>query len=202
MLIIGLTGGIGSGKSQVSTWFAKQNIDVIDADVLAHQVVKAGSPTLGKIVEKFGNWVLDTSGEMNRRAMREFVFGRPQALMDLEQITHPAIRQAAKDALAQATSPYVILVAPLLLEGSEAGLANLCDRILVVDSTEELQLQRASQRDGQTREKIQKIMQNQLTRHERMVKAHDVVSNNGTLDSLYTQLEPLHTQYLALSRLN
>lgn len=202
MLIVGLTGGIGSGKSQVSNWFAKQGIDVVDADIIAHQVVKAGSPTLAKIVAKFGAWVLDSSGEMNRRAMREYVFGRPQALADLEQLTHPAIRQAAKDALEHATSPYVILVAPLLLEGSEAGLANLCNRILVVDSTEELQLQRASQRDGQTREKIQSIMANQLPRHERMVKAHDVVSNNGTLDDLYQQLEPLHEQYLALSRLN
>lgn len=202
MLIIGLTGGIGSGKTQVSDWFIKQGIDVIDADIIAHQVVKAGSPTLVKIVEKFGDWVLDSAGELNRRAMREFVFGRTQALMDLEQITHPAIRQAAKNALMDAKSPYVILVAPLLLEGSEAGLASLCDRILVVDSTEELQLQRASHRDGQSREKIQHIMANQLSRHERMVKANDVVSNNGTLDSLYAQLEPLHKQYLALSRLN
>lgn len=202
MFIVGLTGGIGSGKSQASDWFAKQGITVVDADIIAHQVVQAGSPTLSKIVAKFGDWVLDPAGGLNRRAMREFVFGRAQALMDLEQITHPAIRQVAKEQLSQAQSAYAILVAPLLLEGSEAGLVNLCDRILVIDSTEELQLQRASSRDGQSRERIARIMENQLPRHERMVKAHDVVSNNGSLAELYIQLEPLHQQYLALSRVN
>lgn len=213
MLVIGLTGGIGSGKTQASDWFAKQGVLIIDADILSHEVVKAGSPTLEKIVKKFGSWVLDPFGEMNRRAMREYVFGRPKALLDLEQIIHPAIRQAAQTALEEASFqknsqqtsfthaifPYAILVAPLLLEGGEAGLASLCDRILVVDSTETLQIQRASTRDGQTRAKIQTIMENQLSRHERMLQADDVVSNNGTLPALYAQLETLHQNYLALA---
>lgn len=199
MFVVGLTGGIGSGKTQVSNWFASRGIDIIDADVIAHEVVKAGSPTLAKIVKKFGDWVLDPAGELNRRAMREYVFGKPQALMDLEQITHPAIHQQAKEQLALSRSPYIILVAPLLLEASEAGLVHLCHRILVVDSREELQLERASQRDGQNRQRIENIMANQLKRHERIAQAHDVVENNYSLEDLYLQLEPLHQQYLALA---
>lgn len=200
MFVVGLTGGIGSGKSQVSRWFEQQGITVIDADVLARDVVAKGSSTLNKVVKKFGDWVLDESGELDRRAMREYVFARPQALMDLEQITHPAIRQRARDLLAQSTSAYTLIVAPLLLEGSEAGLANLCQRILVVDSEEALQLARASQRDGQTREKIEKIMANQLTRADRVSRAHDVVTNNGTLEALHAQLIPLHDLYLSLAK--
>lgn len=203
MFVVGLTGGIGSGKTQASDWFAKQGITIIDADVIAREVVQAGSPTLQKIVDKFGDWVLDDSnngGEMNRRAMREYVFGRPQALMDLEQITHPAIRETAKEYLENAKSAYVIIVAPLLLEGSEAGLVNLCNRILVIDTSEALQLARASQRDGQTKERIEHIMANQLSRQERLSKADDVVENVGSLEDLYQQLKPLHEQYLKMAK--
>lgn len=203
MFVVGLTGGIGSGKTQASDWFAKQGITIIDADVIAREVVQAGSPTLQKIVDKFGDWVLDDSnngGEMNRQAMREYVFGRPQALMDLEQITHPAIRETAKERLENAKSAYVIIVAPLLLEGSEAGLVNLCNRILVIDTSEALQLARASQRDGQTKERIEHIMANQLSRQERLSKADDVVENVGSLEDLYQQLKPLHEQYLKMAK--
>lgn len=200
MLVIGVTGGIGSGKTQVSDWFASQGICVIDADVLARDVVAKGSIGLKKIVEKFGDWVLDDNGELNRSAMREYVFNRPQALMDLEQITHPFIRQQAKNLLQQATSPYVILVAPLLLEASEAGLVNLCQRVLVVDVDEATQLERASHRDGQTLEKINKIMANQLSREQRLQQADDVVNNNGSLEHLYQQLLQLHQIYLRLAK--
>nr|WP_282841719.1 dephospho-CoA kinase [Moraxella osloensis] len=202
MLVVGLTGGIGSGKSQVSRWFAEHGIVTIDADVLARDVVAKDSPTLKKIVAKFGDWVIDEAGELNRRAMREHVFGSAQALMDLEQITHPAIRSRAKELLATAQSPYVILVAPLLLEASEAGLANLCERVLVVDSHESLQIERASQRDGQTPERIQNIMANQLSRHDRLRQADDIVDNNGSLDDLYLKLEQLHQKYLAMAGVN
>lgn len=200
MFVVGLTGGIGSGKTQASDWFAKQCITIIDADIIAREVVTAGSPTLQKIVDKFGDWVLDEAGEMSRKAMRDYVFGRPQALMDLEQITHPAIREMAKQQLEDATSAYVILVAPLLLEGSEAGLVNLCQRILVIDTSEELQLARASQRDGQTKERIEHIMANQLSRQERLSQADDVVENMGSLEDLYRQLKPLHEQYLKMAK--
>lgn len=202
MFVLGLTGGIGSGKSKVSQWFAEQGITVVDADVLARRVVAKGSKALRQIVEKFGDWVLTEDGELDRRAMRDYIFERPQALMDLEQITHPAIRQAAKEQVLAATSPYVVLVAPLLLEASEAGLANLCQRVLVVDSREDLQMARASSRDGQTVASIERIMANQLSREARLAQADDVVSNNGSLAELYAQLEPLHQRYLTMAAQN
>lgn len=200
MFVVGLTGGIGSGKTQASDWFATQGITIIDADLLAREVVKKDSQGLAQIADKFGNWVIDEHGELNRAALREFVFTHPQALIDLEQITHPAIRNLAKDLLAKATSPYTILVAPLLLEGSEAGLANLCQRILVVDVDEQTQRLRASKRDGQTPEKIDKIMANQLSREQRLKHATDVVDNNGSIEQLYQQLEKLHQEFLNMAK--
>lgn len=200
MLVIGLTGGIGSGKSQVSDWFANQGIDIIDADILAREVVAKDSETLKKIINKFGEWVLNEKGELNRQKLREYVFTRADALMDLEQITHPAIRELAKERLAQSKSTYVILVAPLLLEGLEAGLANLCSRILVIDTNEKMQIQRASMRDGQTIEHIRHIMLNQFSRTERLAKAHDVINNNGTLEELYAQTAILHEAYLKMAK--
>ncbi len=200
MLIIGLTGGIGSGKSQASQWFESQGIQIVDADIIAREIVKKNSPTLNKIINKFGNEILDKNGELNRRKLREIVFNKPQALMDLEQITHPDIRERATQLLAQSTSSYTILVAPLLLEASEAGLANLCHRILVIDSNEQNQITRASQRDGQSVEKIQHIMANQLSRQERLVRAHDVVDNNQDIQHLNAQLAKLHELYLSMAK--
>ena len=199
-LVVGLTGGIGSGKSAASDWFAQQGIDIIDADVIAHQVVAKGSTTLRKIKRKFGDWVLKADGEMDRAAVRTHVFTYPEALIDLEAITHPAIREAAKLQLAASTSPYVVLSAPLLIEGAEAGLANLCHRILVMDATEDTQLARASQRDEQSVQKIKAIMVNQLSREERNRHADDVVLNESDLEALYVQLEPLHQDYLTLAQ--
>lgn len=201
MLVIGLTGGIGSGKTQVSNWFAEQGINIIDADILAREVVAKGSDGLKKLTAKFGDWVLDDQGELNRAAMRDYVFNNPIALSELEQIMHPAIRQRAQELLEISTSPYTIIAAPLLLEAAEAGLATLCQRILVVDVTEAIQLQRASYRDAQQQANIKKIMANQLSRHERLSKATDVIDNNGTLEQLYPQLEVLHQHYLTLAHI-
>ncbi|WP_440464575.1 dephospho-CoA kinase [Psychrobacter sp. ASPA161_6] len=197
-LVIGLTGGIGSGKSAASDWFAEQGINIIDADVIAHQVVAKGSSTLRKIQKKFGNWVLNGNGEMDRAAVRTHVFTHPEALIELEAITHPAIRETAKLQLATSTSPYVVLSAPLLIEAAEAGLANLCQRILVMDAAVDTQLARASQRDEQSIQKIKAIMVNQLSREERNQHADDVVLNDGNLADLYLKLEPLHQSYLTL----
>jgi len=198
-LIVGLTGGIGSGKSATSAWFAAQGIDIIDADVIAHEVVVKGSPTLRKIQKKFGDWVINAQGDMDRAAVRAHVFSQPAALVELESITHPAIREAAKQQLAATTSDYVILSAPLLIEAAEAGLANLCQRILVIDATQETQLARASLRDAQSVLKIKAIMANQLSREVRNSHADDVVTNDKDLTALHRQLEPLHQTYLALT---
>ncbi|MCD1278731.1 MULTISPECIES: dephospho-CoA kinase [Psychrobacter] len=199
-LVVGLTGGIGSGKSAASAWFAEQGIDIIDADVIAHEIVAKGSPTLRKIQRKFGDWVLNGDGSMNRAAVRTHVFTHPEALIELEAITHPAIRETAKSQLAASTSPYVVLSAPLLIEAAEAGLANLCQRILVMDATEDTQLARASQRDEQSVQKIKAIMVNQLSREERNRHADNVILNESDLDALYLQLEPLHQEYLILAQ--
>ena len=199
-LVVGLTGGIGSGKSAASAWFAEQGIDIIDADVIAHETVAKGSDTLRKIQKKFGDWVLNGDGSMNRAAVRTHVFTNPEALIELEAITHPAIRETAKAQLEASTSPYVILSAPLLIEAAEAGLANLCQRILVMDATEDTQLARASQRDDQSIQKIKAIMTNQLSREERNRHADNVILNESDLASLYLQLEPLHQEYLMLAQ--
>ncbi|WP_201597643.1 dephospho-CoA kinase [Psychrobacter vallis] len=199
-LVVGLTGGIGSGKSAASAWFAQQGIDIIDADVIAHEIVVKGSSTLRKIQKKFGDWVLNDDGSMNRAAVRTYVFTHPEALIELEAITHPAIRETAKAQLATSTSPYAVLSAPLLIEGAEAGLANLCQRILVMDATEETQLARASRRDEQSVQKIKAIMTNQLSREERNRHADHVILNESDLASLYVKLEPLHQEYLTLAQ--
>ena len=199
-LVIGLTGGIGSGKSAATNWFAKQGIDIIDADVIAHEVVTKGSPTLRKIQKKFGDWVINASGAMDRAAVRTHVFANPEALVELETITHPAIREAAKAQLNTSTSAYAVLSAPLLIEAAEAGLANLCQRILVIDAAEDAQLARASLRDGQSVAKIKAIMLNQLDRGDRTRHADDVVLNDADLETLYQHLDPLHQDYLTLAQ--
>ena len=194
--IVGLTGGIGSGKTAVSDWFAQQGIAVVDADVIAHQIVAKGTSTLNELVVTFGDWVLDDSGNLNRQAMRDYVFNKDNALKKLEGITHPAIRLEIIRQLKSSTSPYVILSAPLLLENPDTALKSVCDRILVVDVDEATQLERASGRDGQSVEKIRAIMTKQLSRQRRLEQADDVVDNNGTFAELYAQLKPLHQSYL------
>ncbi|PIE47887.1 MAG: dephospho-CoA kinase [Gammaproteobacteria bacterium] len=200
-LVIGLTGGIGSGKTAATDWFAEQGIEIIDADVIAHQIVTKGSPTLKKIAETFGMQVLTKEGELNRQAMRKLVFDSKHAtknLAKLEAITHPAIREQAKAELEQAGSPYVIISAPLLLESQEAGLASLCKRIVLIDVPEKLQLERASKRDGLTEEKIKAVMTKQLSRQARLAQVDDIVTNDGTLAELYAKLHSLHEQYLEM----
>ena len=199
-LVVGLTGGIGSGKSAASTWFAAQGIDIIDADVIAHEVVAKGSATLRRIQKKFGDWVIDATGNMDRAAVRAHVFTHPAALIELESITHPAIREAAKEQLAASSSDYVVLSAPLLIEAAEAGLANLCHHILVIDVSENTQLARASLRDEQSTAKIKAIMANQLSREVRNSHADDVIVNEDDLAALHLKLEPLHQNYLTLAQ--
>ncbi len=197
--VIGLTGGIGSGKTVVTDWFAKQGIEIVDADVIAHQIVAKGSPTLQKIIDAFGQWVINKQGELNRPLLREHVFQNPIALKQLEAITHPAIRQEIGQQLQQVKSQYVILSVPLLLEDGETGLVQFCQHVVVVDVSEETQLKRASQRDGQTIEKIQAIMHKQIDRKSRLAQADDVICNNNSLEELYQQLPSFHDKFLRLA---
>ena len=195
-LIVGLTGGIGSGKSAASQWFETQGINVVDADIVAREIVEKGQPALAQIQSAFGDWVILESGELNRKALREHIFQHPSARQQLEDITHPAIRQSIIVQLAQASSPYVILVSPLLFETNQHLLTQ---RTLLIDASIELQIQRASQRDGQSVAQIENIIQAQMPRDRKLDLADDIAINDGHLEHLYTQLQKLHLHYLELS---
>ena len=195
-LIVGLTGGIGSGKSAASQWFETQGINVVDADIVAREIVEKGQPALAQIQSAFGDWVLLESGELNRKALREHIFQHPSARQQLEDITHPAIRQFIIVQLEQANSPYVILVSPLLFETNQHLLTQ---RTLLIDASIELQIQRASQRDGQSVAQIENIIQAQMPRDRKLDLADDIAINDGHLEHLYTQLQKLHLHYLELS---
>ena len=195
-LIVGLTGGIGSGKSAASQWFETQGINVVDADIAAREIVEKGQPALAQIQSAFGDWVLLESGELNRKALREHIFQHPFARQQLEEITHPAIRQSIIVQLEQANSAYVILVSPLLFETNQHLLTQ---RTLLIDASIELQIQRASQRDGQSVAQIENIIQAQMPRDRKLDLADDIAVNDGHLEHLYTQLQKLHLHYLELS---
>lgn len=191
--ILGLTGGIGSGKSAASQWFEQHGIVVVDADVVAREIVEVGQPALLEIQQAFGDWVLQKDGTLNRRALREHIFQSNDARRILESITHPAIRQSIIQQLQDAQSPYVILVSPLLFETNQHELA---DHTLLIDASIELQIQRAAQRDGQNIEQIHRIIATQMPREQKQQLADDIVLNDGHLEHLYAHLQPLHEQYL------
>lgn len=195
--ILGLTGGIGSGKSAASQWFEEQGIIVVDADIVAREVVQKGQAALAEIEQTFGDWVINEQGELDRRALREHIFANPKARHTLESITHPAIRNSIIEQLQAAASPYVILVSPLLFETDQHKLTQ---RTLLIDATEELQIQRASQRDLQGIEQIKQIIKAQMPRQDKQQHADDIVLNDGHIDHLYARLEPLHQQYLMLAQ--
>lgn len=194
--ILGITGGIGSGKSAATQWFESQGISIVDADIVAREVVEPGQPALQAIQQAFGDWVLLEDGSLDRRALREHIFQFPEARQNLENITHPAIRQSIIEQLQQAESPYVILVSPLLFETNQHELVQ---HTLLVDADEQTQLQRASQRDGQSEEQIRKIIAAQMSRTQKQQLADDIVLNDGLLEHLHQQLKPLHFNYLQRS---
>ena len=197
--VLGLTGGIGSGKSAASQWFESQGIAVVDADIVAREVVDIGQPALQQIREAFGDWVLLENGSLNRRALREHIFQSPEARKTLENITHPAIRTSIIQQLHAAQSPYAILVSPLLFETNQHELTQ---HTLLIDAAIELQIQRASQRDGQNVEQIQKIIAAQMPREQKRAMADDIVLNDGELEHLYAHLTPLHEKYLQMTAQN
>ncbi len=192
--VVGLTGGIGSGKSVVSREFEKLGIDVIDADVIAREVVMPGTPALNKITEYFGLDARNHDGTLNRAFIREKVFNNEADKVWLNQLLHPAVRRQMLEAIEKTTSPYCILAVPLLIENKLTGMVN---RVLVIDCPEDMQIERASQRDGSDRELIQSIMRSQASRQERLAVADDVISNDGALSLIPPQVNHLHHLYLA-----
>lgn len=194
---IGLTGGIGSGKSAVATEFLKLGITVVDADQAARDAVLPGTPALTAIAEHFGYAILLPDGALDRAALRKIVFANPTERHWLEALLHPVIRRIVLDALAEAAGPYAILESPLLLETDQHTLTN---RILVVDIPEELQIKRACQRDNSDGEQIRAIMASQMSRTDRLARADDVVDNSGTPEELGQAVLKLHQQYLILAK--
>ncbi|WP_026375950.1 dephospho-CoA kinase [Aestuariibacter salexigens] len=194
--VVGLTGGIGSGKTTVSDWFAKQGIDIVDADIIAREVVEPGSAALAAIIDKFGKSIIDEHGALNRQALRAIVFEDKQQKDWLNNLLHPAIRDRMQQRIAQVRSPYAILSVPLLVENK---LTSMVDRVLVVDVEPLIQQQRTSQRDGVPVEQVQAIMASQATREDRLGAADDVIDNSRDHSYLVEQMQSLHTQYLQLA---
>jgi dephospho-CoA kinase len=196
-MIVGLTGGIGSGKSEVSSRFKKLGIDVIDADVVARQVVEIGRPALNDIAEHFGQAILNSDKSLNRQQLREIIFNSPAEKTWLENLLHPIIREEIIHQLKKANSHYAILSSPLLLETNQNELV---DRVLVVDTREVLQLERASKRDKSKIGEIEKIIATQISRSDRCAKADDIISNHGDLNELDIEVRKLHQYYLELAK--
>lgn len=192
-LVIGLTGGIGSGKTAVSDAFSEFGIVVIDADVVAREVVEPGEPALNAIAEKFGENILTASGTLDRAKLREIVFNNEADKQWLNNLLHPLIRERMQSQLQNADSIYCILSAPLLVENN---MQNMVDRVLVVDVPESLQITRTTQRDNQQPQQVQNIINAQANRQQRLDAADDVIDNSGDLKSLKKQVEILHGQYL------
>jgi dephospho-CoA kinase len=195
-LVVGLTGGIGSGKSEVSRRFAERGVPVVDADIIAREVVKLGSSALEKIREHFGYEILTPEGELNRAKLRDIIFVHNDEKLWLEELLHPLINHHLRVQLLKAEGNYVILCSPLLLETKQYQLA---DRILVVDTSEQLQIERACSRDKKNEEHIKNIINNQLSRQERCSRATDIIQNHGNLEELDAQVEKLHQLYLEIA---
>lgn len=193
---VGLTGGIASGKSTVTKFFAALGVPIIDTDQVAREVVEPGQPPLERLVERFGRTILTPDGHLDRPKLREIVFSDPRARADLEALTHPAIGTAVEAWSAAAGGPYQILIIPLLVE---KNLTSQVDRVLVVDCDEELQIRRLQARDGSTVEQARAILNAQTSRTARLKSAHDVIQNEGDLSVVRDQVSALHTRYLQLS---
>jgi dephospho-CoA kinase len=197
-LIIGLTGGIGSGKSTVAKEFIALGIEVIDADKVAREVVAPGQPALAEIKSYFGNEVIDANGLLNRAQLRHVIFASDTKKQWLNTLLHPLIREAMLIKLEAATSDYVILEAPLLLEN---GLTKYTDYTLVVDVSESVQIERAMQRDGNSKAQIQAIIDAQISRTLRLQQADYIIDNTSTdLVAMKQQVKMLHLQFLSLQK--
>lgn len=192
-LVIGITGGIGSGKTTVANLFADRGVPVIDADDLARRVVAHGEPGYEEIVKQFGSEILMETGELDRRMMREHVFSDPDKRERLEAIVHPRVYAEMKRQLDDLEGPYAIVVVPLLIE---TGGRDIVDRVLVVDSPEELQIERTLRRDGATREGVEKILAAQADHRSRLAAADDVIENAASKRELEGAVARLHRRYL------
>lgn len=196
-MVIGLTGGIGSGKSAATAVFERLGIVVVDADVLSRVVVEPGKPALEKIAEHFGATIIGEDGTLNRSKLRELVFTTPSEKQWLEALLHPLIRLETEQRLRAATSPYVILSSPLLFETDQS---NLVERVVLIDAPESVQLSRTSRRDNISVDAVSAIIRSQLPRHEKLTRADDVIMNDKDLAHLERSVKQLHDNYCLLAK--
>ena len=191
--VVGITGGIGSGKSAVTDYLEIKGITVVDADKVARVVVEPGTSGLAAIAEHFGRNILLPNGMLDRAALRKIVFDKPDERKVLEGITHPLIREEIARQLSEAGSPYVVLASPLLLESGQSSFA---DYVVVVDVPESVQLSRTMTRDDNSEQLVKSIMAVQLDRETRLARSDTSISNEGTLEELHTRVDALHADLL------
>ena len=194
---VGLTGGIGSGKTTVAELFAELGAGVVDTDEIAHALTGPGQAAVGEIARRFGPQYVTADGTMDRTRMRKLAFEDASAKKDLESILHPLIRREAERRLANSTAPYAVLVVPLLFESG--AYQTMVRRVLVVDSDQETRIERVRRRNNLSREEILAIMAAQVGQAERVRRADDVIRNDGDLAALEAQVATLHRKYLDLA---
>jgi len=195
VLRIGLTGGIGCGKSTVAELFSRRGVPIIDADAIARQLTAPGGSAIRKIAESLGEDLVQ-NGMLDRRRLAERVFRHPEKLQRLETILHPQIRAEMLEHLTHLTAPYCLLVIPLLIETSQQDLV---DRVLVIDVEEQQQIERVRQRDHRSTEEIRAILSAQVSRARRLAEADDIISNSGSIEDLDEAVDELHRKYLTLA---
>jgi len=192
---VGLTGGIGSGKSEAARMFAELGVPIVDVDAISHQLTSVGGPVLKEVIKVFGKSYLLADGSLDRAALREKIFTDDAARIQLEEILHPAIYQQALQELSKnADAPYQVLVIPLLFEGSR--YQNILNRTLVIDCDESLQIARASKRSGLSEQAVAAIIGAQVSRKTRLALADDVIENNGNLQELSKKIGAIHKKYM------
>ena len=199
MLRIGLTGGIGSGKSTVASEFQRLGITVFDLDKIAREIVEPGTPALEKISQHFGNQVLDTNNQLNRGKLRQIVFNNSAEKKWLEDLLHPLIRQRQIELESESKSPYVVIEIPLLVENLQSQQV---DRILAVEVPTEIQVERTTKRSQISASEVHKVIASQATPAERRKVAHDLIDNSGSIEDLRKQVKSLHSSYLQLAKKN
>lgn len=197
--VVGLTGGIGSGKSAAADCFATHGIVIVDADAVAHELTGPGGDAMAAIAAEFGPGVVTPEGALDRAAMRKLAFSEPEARTRLEQILHPRIRRICDERCAAATSPYALLVVPLLIESGT--YRQRCQRLVVVDCAEETQIARVMARSKLSRAEVERIMAAQASRSQRLAAADDVIDNEGSPDALPPQVAALHDKFMELARI-
>ena len=196
MFVVGLTGGIGSGKTVASDRFEELGVKVVDADIASRVVVEIGKPALSSIEAKFGSDVILDDGSLNRAKLREIIFKDDEAKSWLESLLHPLIGQHILDEIASATSRYVILVSPLLFETTQF---QMCNRTLLIDVPKDIQILRTAKRDKVPESQVEKIIASQMDRDQKIGKADDVIVNDGEIGDLISKIDKIHQRYIELA---